>query len=126
MPASCFSDADVYARALETAPDPVRLPGGSPISTCVELASQPADLQNLGAVTTRTADRLAEQAETDPRAALALGYLVGAVQRGAQRTNGTQLELAFRIGRSAGRLGSPPPRIAGALQRGMAAGERSG
>lgn len=126
MPASCFSDAEVYARALEAAPAPVRLPDGSPISACVERASKPADLQNLGAVTTRTADRLAEQAEDDPRDALALGYLIGAVQRGAERTNGTQLELASRIGRAGGRLGSPPPRIAGALERGMAAGERTG
>ncbi|HEV2752864.1 MAG TPA: hypothetical protein VGV36_03380 [Solirubrobacteraceae bacterium] len=126
MPASCFASAEVYARALHAAPEPVRLPGGSRISTCVELSSQPADLQNLGAVTTRTADRLAEQAEADPRAALALGYLVGAVQRGAQRTNGTQLELGFRIGRAAGRLGSPPPEVAAALERGIAAGERTG
>jgi len=126
MPASCFGEAEVYARALEAAPQPVRLPDGSPISTCVELASRPADLQNLGAVTTRTADRLAQQAEDDPRAALVLGYLIGAVQRGADRTNGTQLELAFRIGRAGGRLGSPPPEIAGALERGIAAGERTG
>jgi len=126
MPASCFSEAEVYARALQAAPEPVRLPDGSAISTCVELASEPADLQNLGAVVTRTADRLAQRAEDDPRAALALGYLVGAVQRGAERTNGTQLELAFRTGRAAGRLGSPPPGIAGALERGIAAGQRTG
>jgi len=126
VPASCFSDAEVYAQALEAAPEPVRLPDGSAISSCVQLASQPADLQNLGAVVTRVADRLAAQAEEDPRAALELGYLVGAVQRGAERTNGTQLELAFRTGRSAGRLGTPPPEVARALELGLAAGERSG
>ncbi len=126
MPASCFSDAEVYARALQAAPDAVRLPDGTAISTCVELASQPADLQNLGAGATRAADQLGRRADEDPRAALELGYLVGAVQRGADRTNGTQLELAFRIGRAAGALGMPPPQIARALERGIADGERTG
>lgn len=108
-------------------PDPVRLGDGTAISTCVELASSTADQQNVGILVVSVAEELEEQAaDGDEAAALRLGYLVGAVQRGAQRTSGIQLELAFRLSRVAGALGDPSPEITGALTDGIAAGERTG
>lgn len=127
LPADCLQGEEALEEALAAAPDPVRLGDGTAISTCVELASSAADQQNVGILVVSVAEELEEQAaDGDEAAALRLGYLVGAVQRGAQRTSGIQLELAFRISRVAGALGDPSPEITGALTDGIAAGERTG
>jgi hypothetical protein len=127
LPADCLQGEEALEEALAAAPDPVRLGDGTAISTCVELASSAADQQNVGILVVGVAEGLEEQAaDGDEAAALRLGYLVGAVQRGAQRTSGIQLELAFRISRVAGALGDPSPEITGALTDGIAAGERTG
>jgi hypothetical protein len=127
LPADCLQGEGALEEALAGAPGPVRLPGGTPISICVELATSTADLQNVGVLVVGVAEGLEEQAaQGDEAAAARLGYLVGAVQRGAERTNGTQLELAFRLSRVAGALGDPSPQITGALNDGIAAGERTG
>lgn len=127
LPADCLQGQEALEEALAAAPDPVRLGDGTAISTCVELASSAADQQNVGILVVSVAEELEEQAaDGDEAAALRLGYLVGAVQRGAQRTSGIQLELAFRISRVAGALGDPSPEITGALTDGIAAGERTG
>ena len=57
--------------------------------------------------------------------ALQLGFLVGAVRRGANKTNGVQLELVRRLDQVAGVGGPTGPRRA-AYRRGMAAGEDHG
>lgn len=127
LPADCLQGEEALEEALAAAPDPVRLGDGTAISTCVEMASSAADQQNVGILVVGVAEGLEEQAaDGDEAAALRLGYLVGAVQRGAQRTSGIQLELAFRISRVAGALGDPSPEITGALTDGIAAGERTG
>lgn len=127
LPADCLQGEEALEEALAAAPGPVRLAGGSPISRCVELASSAADLQNVGILVVGVAEELKERAaDGDETAAARLGYLVGAVQRGAERTNGTNLELAFRLSRVAGALGDPSPAITGALVDGIAAGERTG
>jgi hypothetical protein len=127
LPADCLQGEEALEEALAAAPDPVRLGDGTAISTCVELASSAADQQNVGILVVGVAEGLEEEAaDGDEAAALRLGYLVGAVQRGAQRTSGIQLELAFRISRVAGALGDPSPEITGALTDGIAAGERTG
>jgi hypothetical protein len=127
LPAGCLQGEEALEEALAAAPDPVRLGDGTAISTCVEMASSAADQQNVGILVVGVAEELEEQAaDGDEAAALRLGYLVGAVQRGAQRTSGIQLELAFRISRVAGALGDPSPEITGALTDGIAAGERTG
>jgi hypothetical protein len=127
LPADCLQGEEALEEALAAVPDPVRLGDGTAISTCVELASSTADQQNVGILVVSVAEELEEQAaDGDEAAALRLGYLVGAVQRGAQRTSGIQLELAFRLSRVAGALGDPSPEITGALTDGIAAGERTG
>jgi hypothetical protein len=125
LPAACLGSAGSIATALHTAPRHVALTDGTPLSECVDRARSDADLQNLGAVYTQVADALAVEVPTSDRAALELGYLVGATRRGAAHTNGIHEELVRRLGQAAGPDGAPAPRRA-AFDRGLAAGERDG
>lgn len=84
--------------ALRAAPAHVALRDGSRLSTCIERATNDSDLQTLGKVYTGAGDRLVRTAVRDPRSALRLGYLEGATERGASRTNGTGAELVNRMG----------------------------
>jgi hypothetical protein len=81
--------------ALAQAPGAVALTDGTLLSECVARASDDAELQMIGYALTPVADRLA--ARTDERAATQLGFLVGAVRRGAADGNGVQAELVRRL-----------------------------
>jgi hypothetical protein len=118
MPAVCTQRAETFVAALQRAPGAVALPGGTRISTCVERAVGPAQSQNLGFV-------LVTAAEREVRDAVRLGFLVGAVHRGASKTNGVMLELERRLKQVAGVNGPSGPRRAAYL-RGLAAGEDHG
>lgn len=125
LPQAC-ADQRAIAGALQRAPAAVRLPGGTRLSRCVQIAARnDGDLQTLGPVLTRSADGLRAQAASDPAAALRLGYLVGAVRRGAAGTPGVAAQLARRVEQLAA-LGATGPRSQSALQRGIRAGEASG
>lgn len=127
LPADCLQGEEALAEALSAAPGPVRLAGGTPISRCVELASSASEMQNVGILAVNMAEGLKQQAaDGDEAAARELGYLVGAVQRGAERTNGTHLELAFRVERVAGALRDPSPAVTDAITDGIAAGQQTG
>ena len=124
---ACMSGAGAIERALARAPAPVTLPSGTRLSQCVSNARSDADLQTAGAVLTRAADHLAAQARTrDARAALRLGYLVGAARRGAKRTAGIHAELQRHIERAAAVLDGASARVAGAFASGQRAGEATG
>ena len=125
LPAVCASGPGPAVRALDTAPGPVRLAGGTKLSSCVERARSDADIQTVGTVLTRTADALAGTMARSDGAALQLGYLIGAVRKGARHTSGIHQELVRRVEQAIGLDGPPPPRRA-AFDRGLAAGERSG
>jgi hypothetical protein len=126
LPASCVaSGAAGVLRALKDAPGHVALADGTLLSTCVERATGDADLQNVGAVLTDAADRLTRELPASDAAALQLGYLAGAVARGAAQTPGVQAELARRVESAIGFDGGPPARRA-AIARGRAAGRRAG
>jgi hypothetical protein len=125
LSAACTTGADAIVKVLARAPAPVTLAGGTRLSTCVERARSDADLQTVGAAYTQVADALAARAPTSDRAALQLGYLVGATRRGGRRTSGVRAELIRRIEQAAG-LDGPPPTHHAAYDRGLAAGERAG
>ena len=125
LPAVCASGPGPAVRALDTAPGPVRLAGGTKLSSCVERARSDADIQTVGSVLTRTADSLAGAMGRSDQAALQLGYLIGAVRKGARHTSGIHEELVRRVEQAIGLDGPPPPRRA-AFDHGVAAGERSG
>lgn len=110
---------------LRAAPARARLNDGTPLSTCIERATDDADLQTLGKVYTGAGDRLARSATRDPASALRLGYLEGATERGASRTNGTGSELVNRM-RNLLALDETSPAARAAFLRGRSAGLADG
>jgi hypothetical protein len=120
----CTAGAAEVAKALEAAPRDVRLVDGTRLSDCVRRADSDAQQQELGIVLTDVAEDLEAEAADDPRAALRLGYLVGAARRGAPGDSSLQFELVRRLeGSVAGEL---PPESRDALAEGLAAGEARG
>jgi len=109
-------------RALRTAPRDVRLSDGTRLSECVSGASDDAELQQIGFAFTPAADRLART--RDERSAFRLGYLVGAVRRGAATTNGVHLELVRRLESTV--TFDDDPALLAAAGRGARAGEAGG
>ena len=121
---ACTAEPAAVAAALAKAPGEVRLADGTPLSECVARAGSDAELQNLGLVLTGVAEDLEAQALEEPRAALQLGYLIGAARRGAPSESSLQAELVHRLERSAAL--DLPAAAERALAEGMRAGERSG
>ncbi len=119
----CTASPESIIATLGTAPGPVVLEDGSPLSRCVTDGTDEGELQTVGIAFSRAAERLRDTAETDPVAALRLGYLVGVTQKGAARTNGVMAELVRRIEIVAGRTSDDAsPAARRALQEGLAAG----
>ena len=98
LAADCRSGPDAVRAALERAPDTVSL-DGTRLSECLGRAGQPGDIQQVGGDYIEVATILAADARRDPDgpAALRLGYLVGAVRRGAASTQGFHSEIVRRI-----------------------------
>ena len=128
-PAACLASAATYLKALEAAPDSVRLAGETPISGCLVKGQSAGDLENVGASLVRAATLLSAAAQKNPggQQTLRLGYLVGAVQSGASETSGIHTDLVRRIEASARYL---KPRGTSsfdlAYARGYAAGRSGG
>jgi hypothetical protein len=121
LPPACSDGPEQVLAALASAPGSVALTDGTLLSDCVAKASDDAELQLVGFALTPVADRLAERGTK--RAALQLGFLVGAVRRGASETNGVHAELVRRM---ENRVGFDDPALLDAAQRGAAAGEEHG
>jgi hypothetical protein len=92
----------------------------------VERARSDGDLQSVGAVLAQAADQLLHRAARAPSAALELGYLIGAVERGGRRTNGVSAELVRRVEQDGGALDRARAATTTALRQGLAAGRASG
>lgn len=121
LPPACSDGPSAIVRALASAPGSVRLGDGTPLSDCVARAYDDGEVQQLGFSFTPAADRLA--ARRTAAAALQLGYLVGAVRRGAARTNGVQGELVRRLEAT---IVFDDPALVAAARRGVHAGEARG
>jgi hypothetical protein len=124
-PSACNSGPRFVLGALRAAPGRVVLDGGTLISTCVRRSRGQGDIQNLGFTYVAVANTEVRMMPRRQAAAVQLGFLVGAVRRGANKTNGVQLELVRRLEQVAGVDGPPGPRRAG-YRRGVAAGEDHG
>jgi hypothetical protein len=124
-PAACSAGARTVLGALQRAPGHVALEDGTLISTCVKRSLGTGEIQTLGFTYLAAANSELKVMRANDGAALRLGFLVGAVRRGANQTNGVQLELVRRLEQVAGVDG---PRGAGraAYRRGMTAGEDHG
>ena len=100
LPAACrFPEgAKTVRAALARAPGEVRV-DGTPLSKCLVREADASDVQSVGAAYVEAAAGLAARARAKPneRAAVQLGYLVGAVRRGAAKTAGIHYELKRRV-----------------------------
>lgn len=97
-PVACREGRAVYVRALGSAPGEVRLGGETLISDCLAENQQGGDLATVGEAMVETATLLnAEGRAGSTQAAVALGYLLGAAQRGADRTEGIHSDLIRRL-----------------------------
>jgi hypothetical protein len=98
-PSACLAGRAAYLKALEVAPDPVRLAGETPISNCLVEDQAAGDLADVGASLVGTATALSAAAEGSSGGAqtLRLGYLVGAAEEGASETSGIHADLVRRI-----------------------------
>ena len=115
LPDACTDDAAAFVAALGDAPEPVRVEGVA-ISDCLARNSSTGEVQAVGATLLGAAQQLGED-----RNAVALGYLVGALRRGAEESQGIHLELVRRVEQEAGSLAR-----SAAFERGLRAGRSSG
>jgi hypothetical protein len=85
--------------ALAKAPGPVALSDGTRISDCLAHDAGSGDIQTVGSMMLTITQHLADDARgASPDQALTqLGYLIGAVHRGAQHAQGIDDELVRRL-----------------------------
>lgn len=130
-PVACLEGASAYEKALRDAPDEVLLQGETPISDCLASNQQAGDLSRVGEAMVETATALSAQAreEDGGDAAVQLGYLIGAAERGAETSEGIHSDLVRRLtvaARYAPDRHPLSPSFMRAYEAGYAAGRRAG
>jgi hypothetical protein len=130
-PVACLEGTAPYLVVLKSAPGVVELKGETPISDCLVENQPGGDLATVGTAMVATATKLNADARADPGgpANVELGYLLGAAQRGAGKTDGIHAELIRRL--TAAARYSPdnrplPATFLDAYQRGFDAGHARG
>lgn len=130
-PVACLEGAGAYERALAAAPGEVLLGGETPISDCLAENQSAGELAQVGEALVQTATRLNAEARAEPggSANLELGYLLGAVARGADKTEGIHSDLLRRL--TAAARYSPgkqplPPQFLATYREGFDAGRSGG
>jgi hypothetical protein len=126
-PQACSGDAAEYRAALASAPGDVALADATPISDCLPAQQSSGDLAEIGRVLIATATDLNDDARSNPTgpAAVQLGFLVGAIERGADSIHA---DLVRRVN-SAARFspaGLLPAEFERTFGRGYSAGLESG
>ena len=98
LPVECRAGRPALRAALARAPAPVRV-DGVPISGCFVRSGDASDIAAVGSDYLAVASDLALRARRRPASAdsMRLGYLVGAMRRGASRTQGIHDEMIRRI-----------------------------
>ena len=122
-PSACLAGTEAYLTALEAAPGEVRLEGETPISDCLVPEPTTGDLSEAGRQMVEAATELNAAARRDPTGpeALQLGYLIGAVERGADSAHA---DLVLRLN-SAARY-SPQGLLPAAFERTFGQGYEAG
>ena len=130
-PAACFEGAGAYEEALAAAPGAVEFEDDTLISECLARNQDGGELAQVGEALVEAATRLDAEARQDPggQANVELGYLLGAAERGSERTEGIHSDLMRRLEVAA--QFSPgkqplPPEFKAAYQRGFDAGRETG
>jgi hypothetical protein len=98
-PVACLEGAPAYEKALRDAPGEVLLQGETPISDCLASNQQAGDLARVGEAMVETATALSAEARAEDGgdAAVQLGYLIGAAERGAESSEGIHADLVRRL-----------------------------
>ncbi len=126
-PAACLATNQAYLTALERAPGEVRLAGTTPISDCLVPEQDAGQLANIGHETIIAATKLnAEARRGDESATLQLGYLIGAVAKGADAIHTDLVRRLNSAARFSATGGTLPASFERAFGRGYAAGHTSG
>jgi hypothetical protein len=130
-PVACLEGAGAYQRALKAAPDEVLLEDETLISECLTRNQSGGDLTRVGEALIETATALNAEARKDPggEANLQLGYLLGAIQRGSEESEGIHSDLVRRLvvaARYAPGKQPIPREFVVAYRDGYAAGQRNG
>jgi len=122
-PAGCLAGDRAVLAALESAPGRVVLEG-TPLSACLDDTTDGNALQAVGTAYLDAASSLADRAASDPegRAAVQLGYLLGAVKRSEEGAQGVGYELGRRLQSEAARVAEGSK----AYERGRLAGIEGG
>ena len=121
MPVACL-EGDI-PKALQAAPNEVSI-DGTKLSDCFTRAADPAEIQQVGAVFIAAAEKLAAETRANPHseAATQLGYLIGAMRHGTDRTQGIHYETRRRIELELNGVNTRSPEFV----TGERAGEKSG
>jgi hypothetical protein len=131
-PSACLQPAGTYLKALESAPNEVRLDGSTSISSCLVPDQATGALQTVGKSVIDAATQLNAQVrkDADPKAIVQLGYLVGAIQEGASGTGGVHQDLILRLDSAARYTGQGQKEFGAEFERtfgeGYAAGQATG
>jgi hypothetical protein len=130
-PVACLAGSGAYLSALAAAPGEVRLGGETPISDCLVENQQAGDLATVGGAMVEAGTKLNAEARAEPGgdADLQLGYLIGAAQRGADRTEGIHADLLRRLtvaARYAPGREPPSPAFLATYRQGFDAGHSNG
>jgi hypothetical protein len=127
-PAACLATNGSYLRALERAPGSVLLGGTTPISDCLVPEQEAGQLATIGQEMIVAATKLNAEARRDPAgpASVELGYLIGAVSKGADSIHTDLVRRLNSSARFSETGGTQPASFERAFGRGYAAGQRSG
>jgi hypothetical protein len=130
-PVACLEGAGAYERALRAAPEEVLLNDETLISECLARNQSGGDLARVGEALIETATVLNAEARKDPggEASVQLGYLLGAVQRGSEASEGIHADLVRRLvvaARFAPKAQPLPPAFVRAFREGFQAGRSGG
>jgi hypothetical protein len=121
LPAACTDGPLAFERALQSAPQPV-LVNGTRISDCFTRNASAEDVQVVGTYLLTAAQELSSRAQQgNAHSAIALGYLIGAAQRGAER-NDVSSEMVRRLQAEAAVGSGQNPELNRGLRAGMATG----
>ena len=107
--------------ALANAPSPVRLKDGTSIADCLSHDPDSGDLENVGSMLLKVTQQLVDGDAQDSRTLLQIGYLSGAVHRGAEHSQ-VDAEIERRIDQEIGVVDTHAP----AFVRGERAGRANG
>ncbi|MFL5906384.1 MAG: hypothetical protein ACJ75Z_02150 [Solirubrobacterales bacterium] len=127
-PAACLATPNGYLQALRSAPGPVVLQGGVTISDCLVPEQSGGQLASIGQSMVVAATRLNLAARRDPGGppTVQLGYLIGAVSKGADAIHTDLVRRLNSAARFTESGGTPPASFERAFGRGYAAGHQSG